>query len=507
MNTISLSLRNPVICIAIKVKLQNPAPPIDRNGLQGARYGGISTVYTMVSIVIFTWHDKVRNGVLTSNRFEMLSLLYLCVLSRLVIMSVAVIGNILLEDHRAEGVEPAYFDQSSVFEVILSTFSKWDAVYFLNISYFWYQQDTHYVFYPLYPSCIKLFGHFLGCWFEMEERTAHVIAAVSISNICFIIAFVTLRKMYAELNFSKICVDRISLLFICTPANIFFVSAYSESLYAMLAWTGMLHIQRRQDLMGAVCLMLASLTRSNGIFNAVFVLVALLQRLAALRDWRESPGLCGLAVICVCVCLPYAVFSHYAYNRICFQEIWGLDDVWGWEWGGAEGTCGPSGGGLLSCNDLGQRSQSLFGQTLAFLNIFPSLQRAHWQVGWLTQYQLKQIPNFCLAAPVLALTAYTLQPLLDLCTPNHWQCALSRTLKSPLLPHLCHLVCLGAVCVGVAHVQVSTRVLLSGCPILYMSLGHLAFADHTPWRGRVWIYVILFNVLGVLGHPNFYPWT
>ena len=88
-----------------------------------------------------------------------------------------------------------------------------------------------------------------------------------------------------------------------------------------------------------------------------------------------------------------------------------------------------------------------------------------------------------------------------------------------LIPFMVHLAAVLIVCVLFAHVQVSTRILCSCSPFLWLGIALLT-TDNTCEEGNsegngdrcrigryVWRYMILYILLGVVLHANYYPWT
>ncbi|KAM6218419.1 GPI mannosyltransferase 2 isoform 4-T4 [Rhynchocyon petersi] len=187
------------------------------------------------------------------------------------------------------------------------------------------------------------------------------------------------------------------------------------------------------------------------------------------------------------------------------------------------------------------------------------LQDVYWNVGFLRYYELKQVPNFLLATPVVILVACAIWTYV---TAHPWFCLTlglqkiknNKTLQKPepgfLSPHvfvyLVHaavLMIFGGLCM---HVQVLTRFLGSSTPIVYWFPAHLLqnqepllkslemvswkpLAGDSPQGQKVlrnpikgllynWKaccpltryilgYFLSYWLLGLLLHCNFLPWT
>ncbi|KAG6963049.1 hypothetical protein JG687_00006806 [Phytophthora cactorum] len=118
--------------------------------------------------------------------------------------------------------------------------------------------------------------------------------------------------------------------------------------------------------------------------------------------------------------------------------------------------------------------------------MYSFIQREYWNVGLFRYYELKQLPNFILAAPIIVLSMHALHGYF-------------RVVNALL----------------VVHIQVTTR-LLCACPPLFWHPAML-MCDPTVKRkaspvltsyGRLVVgYFLLFTVLGSVLFPSFYPWT
>ena len=118
----------------------------------------------------------------------------------------------------------------------------------------------------------------------------------------------------------------------------------------------------------------------------------------------------------------------------------------------------------------------------------------------------EQIPNFILAAPALGLALIACHDALTRRPPIKRLVADLRAgddgarLTIIELALAAHAAATAGLCLFVAHVEISTRLLACGClPFSWA----LASVDRPVWR---W-YVLLFVVGGPAAHCNFLPWT
>lgn len=81
------------------------------------------------------------------------------------------------------------------------------------------------------------------------------------------------------------------LLLVCSPAAIFLVAGYTESLFLALAVPAWLAARRRHWVVAGLLTALACTVRVNGIFVAVGIAVMFVVSRPAARDWKQAPAL------------------------------------------------------------------------------------------------------------------------------------------------------------------------------------------------------------------------
>jgi phosphatidylinositol glycan class V len=201
-------------------------------------------------------------------------------------------------------------------------------------------------------------------------------------------------------------------------------------------------------------------------------------------------------------------------------------------------------------------------------SLYAHVQRKYWNVGLFRYYELKQIPNFLLAAPLLILS-FTAAVVWIAHSWNHIMPSASKsdrgsnaginrlfarsraflrwvylaidasTNKSSdgqsqstillligptFLSYYAILAGFALVGTFIAHVQISTRLICSSCPAIYWFWTCLLVKDGRvkdnsgdgvislfPFDSHIarllFPYFVLFNILGVVLHVNFLPWT
>eukprot|EP00976_Prorocentrum_cordatum_P117412 1196304-Prorocentrum_minimum.AAC.10 len=167
------------------------------------------------------------------------------------------------------------------------------------------------------------------------------------------------------------------------------------------------------------------------------------------------------------------------------------------------------------------------------------VQSHYWDVGFLRYFVFKQIPNFALAGPMLALSASGIwsyaaydparfasfglregpEKLAAQRQAGGAKSAGGKSMYSALdggrvvgyfradvLVYVFQWAAMVLVATFVMNVQVATRFLASGCPPLYWYAAHLCHTQ--PFAGRaIWAYFLGYLVVGTMLFVNFYPWT
>ena len=266
-------------------------------------------------------------------------------LSRCFLLLLIVFADFLLPDH-LPGDDVATFGHSNVSEnVAMMAFTKWDAAYYLQLAKTGsYPTHQTLAFYPTYPYLIRQIFVWLSTYFSSTDNL-YIVAAVIISNVSFILSVVMLKLILQELLLTSTSTTssivpkdtrlvRVAVLcYIWNPANVFFTTAYTESLYALCSFTGMwlLLLARRPTswrsighLMGAsCCFLLASSIRSNGLFNGVIVALFMLQTGCSVLVNKQWITLFTLIVpftlLLLSVVLPFALFNEYMHAVACYD--------------------------------------------------------------------------------------------------------------------------------------------------------------------------------------------
>ena len=421
------------------------------------------------------------------------------VASRAATVLACVVFDLLLPDHDA-GVHAFELERGRWLGRALRPFTRWDAAHNLAIARDGYTAERDFAFFPLLPLLVRGLARALraapGGARLLREREALALAAVLVSNAAFVAAARALHRLTALATRDARLARRAALVFCATPAGVFFSAAYTESLFAALGFSALAQLHADRPWRAALLFALATACRANGVLGALFVLgqprvlAAALAMLGArprhlARRWLFADGgadgagaptpraaaatLLRALAMCALVVAPSLAFQLHGYRTFCAAATRATRDA-------APAWCR-------------ERVPSIYAH----------VQRTYWNVGFLRYYELKQLPNFALAAPALALAFAAVAEF------ARGAAGKGARARAPLLAHYAHLAVLAATGLLIAHVQVSTRLLAAASPAWYWHVASRLEDD--AQRPRLLLYLGAFNGLGAALHSNFLPWT
>ena len=272
-------------------------------------------------------------------------------------------------------------------ETLLGGFDNWDSEYYIYIAQHGYTFLQSMAFFPLYPWLMWLVGRVLlfPLNFILADRSLFLLAGTLINCSVFPLAATALYLLtLLQTDNQRLSIVTV-LLFCVNPASIFMSAVYTESLFAFCTFIGLCLLISEHCWNASLMFALASATRSNGTVLAGFIAFHHLQYLYRTIVTRKSnwPEILFLtfkkAVVCIFQCivvvLPFALFQLYGYWKYCSVLPGSGEELYEWcEW------------------------------TLPLPYTY--IQQHYWNVGFLRYFELKQIPNFLLALPVVSLSLY-----------------------------------------------------------------------------------------------------
>nr|XP_056703351.1 GPI mannosyltransferase 2 [Euleptes europaea] len=435
------------------------------------------------------------------HRREVVRFAVLCRAGTLVLQA---LFNLLIPDHAAEAFSPPRLSEPGVcdriVERLLGGLSHWDAEHFLFIAEHGYVYEHNCAFFPVFPLTLRAAaGTVLRplrgvlCF-----RSRLLLSAALLNTLFSVLASWALYELGCVVLRCRRQAFLSALLFCITPASVFMAAAYSESLFALLAFGAMWQLEKGCGWISALLFSLASGVRSNGVINAGFLVYA--QAKLFVSQLQAATGVMllvtvgqlstlavSLALMCAFVFLPFALFQLYAYFWFCRGNV-----------GSEYFVPRPL---LQLAVDMGYHLAFLDGAKPPWCSwdypmVYTYIQDAYWNVGFLRYYEAKQIPNFLLAAPTIVLGSWAAWCYV---AANPWHCltlGLARretgrtTAESSSKPaagfcapgvfvYIVHATALLMFGTFYMHIQVLTRLLGSSSPVLYWFYAHLLHT-HEP---------------------------
>ncbi|KAK4020291.1 hypothetical protein OUZ56_002282 [Daphnia magna] len=274
--------------------------------------------------------SKVNKNVLPAGFFQFM--LY----NRVILVVVQVIFNHLIPDHQSDGFQSPYkhFTVNSsmldtVVEFTLGGFSRWDGQYFLHISTLGYTHENCLAFFPAYPIllrfpaiCLSPFSHY-----KLSDWNTSLLSSLLINILSFVIAGKYLYLITVKLFGNPYFAFRTWKLFCFSPATIFFLAPYSESLFSALTFGGIYYCIEYKFLLASIFFSASSLTRSNGLVNIGFLLF-FVAKAAFQTKWKHLPVLIAEFLISVVITVvPFLCYQYYAFKLFCFHNPHNLPEV------------------------------------------------------------------------------------------------------------------------------------------------------------------------------------
>lgn len=414
-------------------------------------------------------------------------------LSRVLVVLLAVLAHLALPEHEASGALQVRAAPTCRLAPLLGAFTRWDAAHFLAAARDGWTCEQRFAFFPLYPLLVRVLSAWLrpralsGC----EDESA-MVAAVLLSNAAFVAATVLLFHLTAAVLRVRCDSARrpyeAALFFCVSPASVFFSTAYSEACFAASVFGGMLLLQHGRAWVGAGLLAVGSALRANGTLNALVVASDATRRAAS--AWTRPSGRAGAAELIAggtqsaLVLSPYALWVVAGHQRLCTLS------------------------GAPPPKFCARR----------WPDVYQHVQAEYWGVGFLRYYQLRQLPNFALAAPTLLACARACAAAAAQSSRRHWRAPGALIARGELADtarrappgtvlYLVHWTALTLIGLLLSNVQVTTRLVAAGCPgaTWFFSGALSSRRSGSRWKRAARAYVVAFAAAGTVAHATFLP--
>ncbi|XP_072534927.1 palmitoyltransferase ZDHHC18-A [Salminus brasiliensis] len=405
--------------------------------------------------------------------------------------------NAAIPDHVADAFSPPRLEEpqllDSSIEVLLGGLGRWDAEHFLFIAERGYLYEHNFAFFPLFPLILRSVAATLLLPLSpfLTVRGRLLLAVAVVNSALFVLSAVTLYGLGRVVLQDRKLALVSGLVYCLTPANVFMLAGYSETLFAALTFGGLWLLERGFTLRACLLLALSTATRANGLVNVGFLLYRLLQKSLGLARvyskgvvWQRRCCLYTVAafrfllMLTLClsvVVLPFCLFQFYGYYTFCVPSV-------------TQEQASPV---LLKlAKDKGYRVPDAAAPRPSWCSksipvLYSYIQDVYWDVGFLRYFQFKQMPNFLLALPIASLSVMALyiyiraNPHFCLYLGLGESGTKGKDGKPPTdfystkvfvyIAHCSILLIFGTFCM---HVQVLTRFLAASSPVVFWVSGH-----------------------------------
>ena len=317
-----------------------------------------------------------------------------------------------------------------------------------------------------------------------------------------------------------------TVLFCFNPASIFFSAPYSESLYSWLSFSVMLMcFDDINSVLIIVPLSLSILCRSNGLLNIGFVVFFGLKMM-----FNQTTVLSFVTIflkivsILIIIAFHFGLMQVYNFYLFCLRKSFNFPDF---------------------IRDFALQNQMVLAGNRSNDSISPwcndsppisygYVQERYWNVGFLSYYEFKQLPNFLLAAPIVLIilvnsfkyfrrnTAFCVRLGIFNLKPKVLR--VTQLSDQHQFVFIVHAVALTIFAILFVHIQVTTRLLASSSPMLYFFCANYFTPQQQHKKNddesnifdlkrlsvmqKVVIYYFLgYYSVGTVLFSNFYPWT
>lgn len=406
----------------------------------------------------------------------------------------------MIPDHQAQDVfiSPSFQDKDDTSigctaSNLLGGFLRWDAQYFLHIYRYGYTYENTLAFFPLYPNVVWL----LTAIIPGHSNTLFLVVGIVFNNIIFVFTAVILFNLTLRIYNNVQMAYNSAILFCFNPASVFFSAPYSESMFALTTFYGMYHISHGNVWKSTLSFGFSVLNRSNGLLNAGFLLYSLIQSVVKNKIilFKYFIGACF-----VFTC--FSSFQIYGYYKFCTLQEHSFD---------LKIIDYASMNNLITPNN---HSLPLWcGVRLPYSYV----QEKYWKnIGFLSYFQFKQIPNFLLASPCIFLS---LKFGFEYFYKNNIIYLGLRRKDKPDFVYVIHSMFLTIFCLFCIHVQVTTRMLMSSSPVFYWACtSYFKFPLYfnritfnrifSDFKSKlVVLYFFTYFIIGTALFVNFLPFT
>lgn len=167
---------------------------------------------------------------------------------------------------------------------------NWDGGHYLQIAENGYSQKFQYAFFPLFPLAVNMVNNITG---------NYPAAAVLVGILSTFLGLHLLYKLTAVI-FEKKIAEKAILALLFFPTSLFFIMAYSEGLFFLLAVAAFYSLHKRKLFWATVFASLSSATRLVGLAVAAGILIEIWTTQGINRkNWYVLLAFLGFLIYCI----------------------------------------------------------------------------------------------------------------------------------------------------------------------------------------------------------------
>lgn len=390
----------------------------------------------------------------------------------------------------------------------LLAFVRWDTIYFVasaspsssttvGVHEGGYATEQSLAFQPGIVELLRIAGYVTPSMDGAWSPTAAILVTTVLANAASVASTVLLYRLSLKVTRDADLAYTAAMLSVFAPsAGTTLTSPTPESFYSVASLLGMLSLETSNAGVGwnqiasaSFFFALATSFRANGTLLVGYLAFKLV---GEARSGRPISAALKLALSTIITVSPTILFQTWAYGRFCL--------------GGVEPR--------PWCQDR-------------LPSIYAFVQSHYWNVGFLRYWEVSQLPNFALAAPVLATIAYTVhtfyrhsswaQILYSMIPPppsilnptaSTRASGLSLSTCPTATPYVMHALALGLILTLASHVQIALRLATpGGMPAVWWGAAHLVlYSRRSRWNRKVVVgYLSVQVCVGIVLYAGFYP--
>lgn len=244
-------------------------------------------------------------------------ILFAGILYRFILFCIAFVSRLLFSPYDTSSTILFDDNESSIWRLFLECFISWDGLHFAYIAIHGYRFEYQHAFFPLYPLLIRVVANslFYPLQFLLGYEQVIIVSGITISTLSFFVSSILLYYITAFVmsdchDYDNSMALISSLFFVMSPVGLVGSALYTESLFTLLCFSGLILFEKKKFKSSSTLWFLASLTRSNGILFAGFHIYRYLNTFDCVSILEVIAHTCYIV-------LGYILQSLYAYHLYC----------------------------------------------------------------------------------------------------------------------------------------------------------------------------------------------